>query len=239
MIFTEKEKNKIRSNWDDRISNRNKQLSKQLRIQSVKHMKQVSLFGSDDICQFNLSQLTNEANKLTISTNEKKIRKAFIDKIEKTINNNIFKIFLFGKAGTGKTYLAESIMNTLMKQEKAVLFLNINELKNLAYKSFNKDNEANKKVNQIINFAKRCDVLILDDLATESSNSSTSFHEANDYIQSMLYEIANERINKSNIITSNFSRDELKNIYNEKIISRLMPSQNSLPLTFSAFTDLR
>lgn len=240
MDLNEQEKTKIRANWDQRKIDRQKEIHNQLKRQAMQHMRNISLFGSDDVCPFNLDQLDKTINDLPVSNNEKIIRHKVISKLSHNITGqNIFKIFLYGKAGTGKTCISQAIMNTLTADNKAVLFLNINELKNLAYRSFNRDQISEEIVNKTIDFAKRCDVLILDDLGTESSNSSLTYREANDYIQSMLYEIANERINKSTIITSNFSRQELQKIYNEKIISRLMPSKNSVPLTFSSFSDLR
>jgi DNA replication protein DnaC len=58
-----------------------------------------------------------------------------------------------------------------------------------------------------------CDLLIIDDLGTEMANSFTA---------SSLFNCLNERLirQKSTIISSNLSVDELKQNYTERIFSR-------------------
>ena len=59
----------------------------------------------------------------------------------------------------------------------------------------------------------RCDLLIIDDLGTEMSNSFT---------ESSLFDCLNERLihQKSTIISTNFSLQELQQKYEERIFSR-------------------
>ena len=69
-----------------------------------------------------------------------------------------------------------------------------------------------------------CDLLIIDDLGTEFSNSFTI---------SQLFICLNERIlrRKSTMISTNLSLDDLKNLYSERVFSRITSAYTVLRLT--------
>ena len=69
-----------------------------------------------------------------------------------------------------------------------------------------------------------CDLLIIDDLGTEMSNRFTV---------SQLFVCLNERIlrQKSTLISTNLALEDLKNIYSERIFSRITSSYTVLRLT--------
>lgn len=68
-----------------------------------------------------------------------------------------------------------------------------------------------------------CDMLIIDDLGTEVNNT---------FVSSQLFYCINERINrkKGTIISTNLSMDKLRDVYSDRITSRLMSQYQTIPL---------
>lgn len=148
--------------------------------------------------------------------------------------NIVFK----GKAGTGKSYLAVSIMKYLMKKNKKVLYLNTTALKDSAYRAFN-DGREKAKLERTKQFANRADLLILDDLGAESNSEADQLKSTSVTIQNLLYGLANHRVGKPTLITTNSNLDVLRAIYDERIISRLMPRDPHNIYNFDKLVDLR
>lgn len=129
-------------------------------------------------------------------------------------------IIFYGPYGVGKTHLACSIANELIKMQKSVIFGSTIKLFGIIKKSYNNDisEDESKIISKFIN----CDVLIIDDLGKEKSS---------EWVLEKLYYIINERYehNKPIIITTNFSENQLIDIFTvgknkssiEAIISRL------------------
>ena len=77
-----------------------------------------------------------------------------------------------------------------------------------------------------------CDLLLIDDLGTENILKNVT----NEY----LYLIINQRLetNKNTIITTNLNADDLKNLYDERIVSRLANKQTCITAVLPG-SDLR
>lgn len=131
----------------------------------------------------------------------------------KNFQNNSESLLIYGKAGVGKTFLVNCIAKELIEQAYSVIYLSAVQLFDLlADLSFNSNKSSGNKhisLNELLT----CDLLIIDDLGTEMSNSFTA---------SSLFNCLNERLirHKSTIISSNLSVDELKENYTERIFSR-------------------
>ena len=133
----------------------------------------------------------------------------FINNFDKHPCNLLF----YGRAGTGKTFLINCIAKELIDKSYSVIYLSAVQFFDLlADYSFRREN--NSVYRQIsINELEGCDLLIIDDLGTEMSNSFTD---------SALFDCLNERLihQKSTIISTNFSLQELQQKYEERIFSR-------------------
>ncbi len=145
-----------------------------------------------------------------------KIAREFVDKFDadRTVKNLLF----YGDTGLGKTFLANCIANELTKSCHSVICLSSIELFNICSRNeFDKDEDTNELVREISD----CDLLIIDDLGTELSNS---------FINSRLFYYINDRIlkDKSTIISTNLTPDKLMARYSDRIFSRIVHSYKML-----------
>jgi DNA replication protein DnaC len=123
-------------------------------------------------------------------------------------------LLFYGNTGLGKSFLSNCVANELIKQCHSVISLSAIELFHIFSKSeFNRDEEQEELSDEILS----CDLLIIDDLGTELSNTFTT---------SRLFYCINERIlkGKATIISTNFDLTKLQEQYSDRIFSRIMHS---------------
>ena len=185
----------------------------------------------------NISSLENQnfdtfnLNLFSDVIDEKKYNSALspkqnIEKI-KEISENFIKNFdsfeeknlLFtGNTGLGKTFLTNCIANELLKQGKTVLYQTAPVmLDTIIDYRFGKNNNFN--YNDLLNV----DLLIIDDLGTESLNNM-KFSELFNILNTRLLN-QNNHITKT-IISTNLSLNNLFKTYDERIFSRLVGYDN-------------
>ena len=131
-------------------------------------------------------------------------------------------LLLFGQSGLGKTFLSNCIANALLEKNYRVISLSAIELFQLYEKTtFHRYDEDEAEAKDQLGEITACDLLIIDDLGTELTNSFTN---------SRLFYIINDRIlkNKSTIISSNFELTEFYETYSERIFSRIMHNYKAL-----------
>lgn len=109
-------------------------------------------------------------------------------------------IFFTGNIGTGKTHLAASITNYLIRKQIPVIFGTFISLLGKLKQTYNSNQEEESK---IISLYSKVDLLIIDDLGKEKP----SF-----WVLEKLYEIINNRYEamRPMVITSNFSIKDLE-----------------------------
>jgi DNA replication protein len=125
-------------------------------------------------------------------------------------------IIFSGSTGVGKTYLSNCIAKVLLDRYYSVIYLSAKELFEALVKvRLEKSDE--QKYLLLIDGIYECDMLILDDLGTEMFNHFTTTE---------FFHIINRRINteKSTIISTNLSLEGMRDIYSERVTSRIRKS---------------
>lgn len=120
-------------------------------------------------------------------------------------------LFLYGSTGTGKTFLSHCVANELIQSSHCVLYFSAFDLfDKMAQNTFR--GRAGQDEGE--DFIYDCDLLIIDDLGTELTNS---------FVSSQLFLCINERIirKKSTIISTNLKLEDFSATYSERTFSRI------------------
>lgn len=140
----------------------------------------------------------------------------FISSFDQTFSN----LYFYGDTGIGKTFLSNCVAKELMDQGHSVIYFTAFQLFDILSKGvFKKDADAIAAHQNIFD----CDLLIIDDLGTELTNSFTT---------SQLFLCLNERIlrKKSTIISTNLGMNQLADIYSERVLSRISSNYTLIKL---------
>lgn len=133
----------------------------------------------------------------------------FIESFHRDYRN----LFFYGTVGTGKSFLSCCVAKELMDKGNLVIYFSASQLFDTLSKStFEKDSaEALSGISEDIC---SCDLLIIDDLGTELTNS---------FVSSRLFSCLNNRHirKKATVITTNLSLGELRDRYSDRIFSRI------------------
>lgn len=135
-------------------------------------------------------------------------------------------IFISGKAGVGKTYLSTAIANELIEEGKIVKLVTAFQMSR-DFKEYRFSyNEA------LLDKYLSCEFLFIDDLGTETLYKDITID--------LLFHVINERRMKKlcTIITSNLTLDEIYDRYDERIFSRIVDKNTSIPINLNG-KDLR
>lgn len=129
-------------------------------------------------------------------------------------------LYFYGTVGTGKSFLSCCIAKELMDQGYQVIYHSANQL----FDKFARYRFQQDKIKDLEDAIFHCDLLILDDLATEAPG---------DYAKSKLFSLLNDRYiaQLPTIISSNVTLNELDNHYSERIFSRIISQYDLLKFT--------
>lgn len=143
------------------------------------------------------------------------LTKEFIDSFGKTYQN----LFLYGSTGLGKTFLSHCIAAELLKRHFFVVYFSAAEFFDMAGdRHFRRDADADALYRRAVG----ADLVILDDVGTEVPNG---------FSVSALFSFLNRRAQDklATIISTNLTLEQFKDIYGDRIFSRLMDSSKFLP----------
>ena len=129
-------------------------------------------------------------------------------------------LLMIGSAGLGKTHLALSIANRVIRSGYEVFYCSAASIFGVI-----EDEKYGRRQGATMSTLKSCDLLVLDDLGAEYLNAA---------IVSDIYDLLNSRINqrKCTVITTNLTdEDTFRRRYGEKISSRLLFCSRILPFT--------
>lgn len=149
----------------------------------------------------------------------------FISNFDETNGENLL---FYGTTGLGKTFLCNCIAKALLDKNKIVVYQTaFTILDILERRKFGKDSKqvSDYQYNLLFN----ADLLIIDDLGTEVSNTFTNAE---------IFNIVNTRIisGKKTLISTNLTPKEISEIYTDRVFSRIL--DKFIPLKFYG-KDLR
>ena len=159
----------------------------------------------------NFSKLTYDhrsGDDLDHLKNAVAICRKFVDDFDSEYKNILF----LGTVGTGKSFLSCCVAHELLESCHSVIYMSAIQLfERLADSRFGNSKDESREDNENIY---GCDLLIIDDLGTELSNS---------FVASELFGLINERNLKrrSTIISTNLSLEDINDRYSERVLSRL------------------
>lgn len=180
----------------------------------------------DHFGNFNINLYSDEINqekynsKISPKTNILNVKNIIDNFIDNFDSPNEKNLLFTGNTGLGKTFLSNCIANEVLKMGKTVLYQTAPiMLDTIIDYRFGKNNVPENIYDNILNV----DLLIIDDLGTESMNSM-KFTELFTIINSRLLN-QNRHITKT-IISTNLSIQNLFDTYNERIASRFVGYYN-------------
>lgn len=178
----------------------------------------INLFKDE---KFDREAMTPRENMLDIVG----IAEGFIGNFEDKNEDNLL---FYGTTGLGKTFLCSCIAKALLDKDKIVVYQTaFTILEILERKRFGNKNKDKSSYEYDLLFD--ADLLIIDDLGTEVSNTFTNAE---------IFNIVNTRIikGKKTIISTNLTPKEISEIYTDRVFSRIL--QKFIPLKFFG-EDLR
>lgn len=138
----------------------------------------------------------------------------------KDFDTHFQNLFLYGNTGVGKTFLSHCIAHDLLESAHCVLYFSAFDLFDLLARSaFSSKKDSSGDEEFIFN----CDLLIIDDLGTELTNS---------FVSSQLFLCVNERImrKKPTIISTNLELENFSETYSERTFSRIASNYQMVKL---------
>ena len=191
-----------------------KLINEQYRSSNIKNIENENFDNFD--YELYSDKIENDKYKLSPRDNIKKIVEKSKEFIENFDDSDTKNLLFTGKTGLGKSFLSSCIANELLKKGKVVLYQTAPDmLDSIIDYRFGKDNAKE----DILDTVQNVDLLIIDDLGTESINNMK---------MSELFQIINSRLinsdgrNLKTIISTNLNLNEIMNHYDERIFSRLV-----------------
>ena len=178
---------------------------------SIRNSGIAALVDKQSLENFDLKYYADDLKSLTMMRSTLEQVRQYID----SFDNGSSSLLFMGATGLGKTHLSTAIAKGVIEKGFDVVYDTAQNIFNdFEYERFgrayNTDRE-DKKTDKYF----ECDLLIIDDLGTEVTNSFTL---------SCLYNLINTRLNASKaiIINTNLMPGELETRYEKRISSRLM-----------------
>ena len=161
----------------------------------------------------NIEKLGQCGNK-TLREYIKEIRDYLTDYCEEYPKNKRSILFT-GSTGTGKTYFLHSVAKALLDRGVSVLYFTATGLFEYFSKRMREEGTED--------YIEEVDVILIDDLGTEFSNSFTT---------SRFFALLNQRIldQKTMLISTNLNFKELREMYSDRVVSRFMSDYEIIPL---------
>lgn len=144
----------------------------------------------------------------------------FAENFEKTKAN----LYLYGAAGTGKTYISSCIANRVLERGFTVYYQSAFQLLDMIERlKFGRYDENEVQSAEVASkYIYTVDLLIIDDVGTEFVSG---------YSSAALFDIINARLTsgKSTVISSNLNPVNIEEVYGSRMASRMVGSYHPIP----------
>ncbi len=144
----------------------------------------------------------------------------FSKQFVRSFDHKFQNLFFYGNTGVGKTFLSCCIAKELLDTMHSVIYHSAQHLFEIFSKNkFSQTEESLEENSYILN----CDLLIIDDLGTELTNS---------FVASQLFLCVSERLlrQKSTIISTNLDMETFMEQYSERVFSRVYSNYTMINL---------
>ncbi len=134
-------------------------------------------------------------------------------KFIENFNSSYQNLFFYGTVGTGKSFLSGCVAKDLIEKGQAIIYFSASQLfESLSVNPYDFKNK--EDLYNLYEDIYNCDLLIIDDLGTETTRANVS---------SLFFSCLNERHlrEKSTLISTNLSLEELRSRYSDRIFSRI------------------
>ncbi len=173
-------------------------------------------FDNFDFSFFSKNKFRNDG--LTPNKNIKAIYSDILKYI-KNFENISTNLLFIGECGSGKTFLSHCIAKELLERGFLVIYKTSEELfQEIQFYYSNKNYHNNFKLIEE-SVLMQCDLLIIDDLGTETYNNN---------VHSNFFNFLNKKLllDKKLLISTNFSLEYIRNHYSDRISSRIFGNFN-------------
>lgn len=205
------------------MSQRNRKKEKVMADQSLKqniinHTKNISIIQDNSIWlkTFDNYKVVDEETSLA------KQRSLFWAK--EVIGKEPIHAVLIGKPGAGKTHLSGAMINYVLTGSNYKMECAIVSYQHLydQIKLYMSDQKAKMQIQgSLLAAIKKCHFVVIDDLGAELGRMEEN-NQATDFNVGIITSIAEARVNKATVYTTNLSSKQLTHAYGERVFSRIM-----------------
>jgi DNA replication protein DnaC len=184
---------------------------------------------------------------------QKKNKQIAMQSYMRMLQGEHMNLWLVGVPGAGKSHLAMSILRNINEQGrkrliKAIetdsdpdhagyqcLFVDFDDMLRSIRGSF-RDSSLGNLEQKYVDLLSNVDFLVIDDLGAETGAIGTD-KQASDFVHRILRAVSTARQDKTTIVTTNLTSDELKTMYDSKVVSRF--GRNMAQIVFKKTEDHR
>lgn len=198
---------------------------------AINYLVNSSVFSDQDVINKTF------ANYVAQTPAEKAALKTAQHIVTEIVNEQVVSAMFTGGTGRGKTHLAMAVLYGVLSESnyhKRCMFLNYRELLRQMQASFGNNEEQRKYNDLVTNQIKEADVVVIDDLGSEVRDEAASRYDIE--IATSIYDA---RVSKATITTTNLGGAKLREIYGNRVVSRMVEHSKDNNILFKDMVDHR
>lgn len=187
----------------------------------IEKMRNYNVLYNHSLLSDNTLLLASFDSFIAESVEEKTNKNQAWESCERLKNGEIFNVVIQGLPGAGKSHLAYSVVKELNETgHNPCLFISVENMIRKIKDSFS-NRESKYTEDYFVELLSKVKILVLDDIGAETGAIDTD-KTATNFVQRVLYAVTTARQDKTTIITTNLSSQSLFNMYDSKLVSRLL-----------------